>query len=202
MFSNDKKGKMKVILIVVILILLSFGNLFGQSEDFNNSKYQFAKEVFSKEYSKQNFEKFKGKITVESENSIRFDEKTLIIPCLAEDYKRIFTSGIFYPNIITGNQIAVTKTKKEIENMTTSEKILYNLTRIDSIQIGNLEELERLNPNSKTKRFVFWLYNKGRMNPQECYFELENKTATKETSFSQFINNANVTFFYLGTLIL
>ena len=74
--------------------------------------------------------------------------------------------------------------------------------RNDSLYISSVEELERLNPNRKTKRFKFWLFRLGRANPQECYFELFNSKATKNTTWEEFLENAEMTFYYAGTIII
>jgi hypothetical protein len=62
--------------------------------------------------------------------------------------------------------------------------------------------LKKLNPNPQTKRFIFWLFRIGIANPTEYYFELYNENATKRTSFEEFIENARMTFFYAGTIII
>lgn len=183
-------------------MLMLFGKIYAQTENLNSTKYQFAKGVFEKNYTKQNFEKFKGKISIENGITIKFDEKTLVIYNTSEVYKAIFFNGIFYPNIITGNQISIIKSEKEIESLTTSEKVFYNMTRTDSLQIANFNELKALNPNPKIKRFVFWLYNIGSSNPTECYIELENQKATEKTILAEFIKNAKLTFYYRGTIII
>ena len=188
--------------IILILFFASFGTLFAQSENLNNSKYKLAKEIFETKYLKQNFEKFKGKITPISNNAIQFNEKTLIFFNINEEYKSIFTNGIFYPNIITGNTSSIIKSAKELNIMKEEEKILYNMTRTDSLQISYFSELKGLNPSPRIKRFVFLLQKIGIINPTECYFELENEKATTETSLSEFIQNAKLNFYYEGTLII
>lgn len=185
----------------ILIILLSFAKLSAQTENLTSSKYQFAKDVFEKKYSKQNFQKFKGKIVIDS-NSIKFDEKTLVLYNVKNVYKPIFTDGIFYPNIITGNHIAIIKSKEEIDSMATSERVFYNMMRTDSLTIGYFDELKALNPSPKIKRFIFWLHSPGRANPTEYYFELENEKATKKTTLPEFIKNSKLTFFYRGTLII
>ena len=192
---------MRTILKIFIVMLL-FGKVSAQTENLNSGKYQFAKDVFEKKYSKQYFEKFNGKIIIENRTSIKFDEKTLVIYNLSDELKSIFTSGIFYPNIITGNRPAVIKSKEEIESMTKNEKMFYNMTRTDSLKISYFDELKLLNPNPKIKRFIFWLFNMGSANPTECYLELENENATEKTPLMEFIKNAKLTFYYQGTLIL
>jgi hypothetical protein len=192
---------MKKILYVVIL-LFSIGNIFCQTENLNQGKYRFAKRVFEKEYLKTAYEKFDGKIIIVNDFTIKYDEKTLNIPNLEEEYKLIFTKGIFYPNIVMGNEIAEIKTKAEIDKMTKDEKIFYNMTRTDSLTIGAFDELPLLNPNVKTKRFLIWIFRNGEMNPTEWYFELQNANATKETELKEFIKKAKLTFCKSGTIII
>jgi hypothetical protein len=188
--------------IGIFLMMLLFGNVSAQTDDLNNGKYHFAKHVFEQNYSKKHFKRFKGKIIVVNNNSIKFDEKTLVIYGLNPEYKSIFTSGIFYPNIITGNRRAIIKSKKEIESMTKGERVIYNMTRSDSIKITYFDQLKALNPNAKIRRFIFWQQDIDTMNPNECYFELENENATEKTSLSEFIENAKLTFYYKGTIII
>ncbi|MBC7439334.1 MAG: hypothetical protein H7250_05055 [Flavobacterium sp.] len=187
---------------ISILILLSFYSIFGQNEKITESKYQFAKQIFENKYINTTYKKFGGKIIIENNNIIKYDEKTLKIPNLNEEFKLIFTLGIFYPNIVTGNQISEIKTKDELEKMSTSERVFYNMLRTDSLTIGRLEELKLLNPNYKTKRFLIWIYKNGIMNPTEWYFELQNKKAKKKTNLKEFIKNAELTFCKKGTLII
>lgn len=194
---------MKILLKTTLIIyIFSFGKVFSQKENLNQTKYQFAKNIFEKEYSKSNFEKFKGKIEPVNKNTIKFDEKTLIIPNLKEEFKFIFTNGIFHPNIIFGNHITKLKTKEELDKMNSNEKMFYNMSRTDSLTIGNFEELSLLNPNHKNKRFLVWIYTKGMMNPTEYYIELQNKKARRKTKLYDFIKNSKLTFCKKGTIII
>lgn len=190
------RGKLKT-----IIIILSCVSVYAQEENLSQTKYHFAKKVFENEYSETVFEKFSGNIIVENENTLKFDEKTLTLNINGE-YKEIFTSGLFYPNLINGNHIVEIKTKDELEKMTVAEKVFYNMTRTDSLNIGNFQELVLLNPNYKTKRFRIWIFRPGRANPQEWYFELKNEKATKKTKLLDFIKNAKLTFCKSGTIII
>ena len=186
----------------IILLFFSFGTIFSQEENLYQTKYQFAKNVFEKEYVKTTYQKFIGKIVIENETTIKYDEKTLNIPNINAEFKLIFTNGIFYPNIVTGNQIAETKTKDELDKMNTNEKVFYNLTRTDYLSIGNFTELKLLNPNYQTKRFLIWIFRKGMVNPTEWYFEIQNKKANEKTKLIEFINCAELTFIKKGTIII
>ena len=89
-----------------------------------------------------------------------------------------------------------------MDTLNESAGFLYNLSRNDSTRIGNVDQLERLNPNAKTKRFVFWLYKMGMANLTECYFELYNETGNKKMGLEEFINGSRLTFYYSGTIII
>jgi len=188
-------------ILFLLILFLSSLEVYSQNESLNNSKYQFAKDVFKTKYKKEHFEKFPGKIEVSS-SSIQYDEKTFVFDNIPGEFMEIFTSGIFYPNILTGNHIAQVKPQEEVATMTVKEKIFYNMMRTDSLRIGNINELTLINPNPKIKRFAFWLFTKGRANATECYFELENSKANDKTPISEFIKNSKLTFFYRGTLII
>lgn len=188
-------------LLKTIFLVLACVSVYAQEENLEQTKYQFAKRVFEKEYLETVFEKFSGKIVVENENTIKFDEKTLTLN-VNKEYQEIFTSGLFYPNLITGNHIVEIKTKEELAKMTTNEIVFYNMTRTDSARIGNMQELVLLNPNYQTKRFLIWIMRPGRANAQEWYFELQNKKASKKTKLSDFIKNAKLTFSKSGTIII
>jgi hypothetical protein len=184
----------------LILLQLFLFQVFGQNSD--GVKYQFAKEVFKKEYKKTTFESFKGEIERLNENELKFKDKVLKIYSNDTSLIKIFSKGIFNPEIIFGKESTKILTKNELDSLSTNKKIFYNLTRNDSLTIGNLEGLEKLNPNFKTKRFMFWLFRIGIANPQECYFELQNEKGNKDMKMEEFIENAKVTFFYQGTIIL
>jgi hypothetical protein len=188
---------MKTILISLLLLTICTKVTYGQ-----NSKYDFAKDVFKREYKKNDFEKFNGKVGVINENTFRYGDKVLTIHTEDKSLIPIFSKGIFHADIIGGKHTTKLLTKSQLDTMSTDAKVLYNLSRNDSITIGDVEQLEKLNPNAKTKRFVFWLYNRAMANPTECYFELYNDKGTKEMTIDEFINNSRLTFFHRGTLIL
>lgn len=66
-----------------------------------------------------------------------------------------------------------------------------------------------LNPDSQTKRFKFWGISPkdetaevALMNPIEYYFEIQNESATENTSFEDLVNGATLTFLKRGGIIL
>ncbi len=188
---------MKTILTTILFISACLTQTFGQ-----NSKYDFAKRVFKREYKRQEYERFNGQIKKIDKATFRYDDKVLIVETEDDRLFDIFSKGIFHPDIIDSRPATKPPTKAQLDTLTESSLVFYNLSRNDSISIGNLQELEKLNPDSKTKRFVFWLYQKGMMNPTECYFELYNDKGTKEMAIDEFIKNSRLTFYYRGTIII
>jgi hypothetical protein len=188
---------MKTILISILLYCFCVTQTCGQ-----NSKYQFAKEVFKSEYHKQEFEPFNGKVEKIDESTFRYGDKVLNVYTEDSSLMKIFSQGIFHPDIIGGKYTIKALTKSELDTMPTQTQLFYNLSRNDSIGIGGVEELVRLNPNSKTKRFVFWLYQKGITNPTECYFELYNNKGNKKMTLEEFVNGSRLTFYHRGTIII
>jgi hypothetical protein len=188
---------MKTILTSLLLLTICASVTCGQ-----NSKYDFAKDVFKREYKKKDFEKFGGRVEVINENTFRYGDKVLTIHTEDKSLIQIFRKGIFHAEIIGGKHTTKPLTKSQLDTMSTDAKVFYNLSRNDSMAIGDLEQLQRLNPNVKTKRFVFWLYNRAMANPTECYFELYNDNGSKEMAIDEFISNSRLTFFHRGTLIL
>lgn len=54
----------------------------------------------------------------------------------------------------------------------------------------------------KNRRFIFWLYQNGMVNPTECYFELFNKKGKRRMTIAEFVEGSKVTFFRRGTIII
>ena len=188
---------MKTILISILFLSVCVIQTYGQS-----SKYEFARGVFKRDYKKQKLERFNGQVGKLDETTFRYGDKVLILDTEDNRLITIFSKGIFHPDIIDGRPVTKPLTKSQLDTLTESAQVFYNLSRNDNTTIGNLEELEKLNPDSKTKRFVFWLFQKGMMNPTECYFELYNDSGTKEMTTEEFIENSKLTFYHRGTIII
>ncbi len=187
-----------------LMILFLFSGLFhkalGQSK--NEHINLNAKDTFEKSYIKQDYGIFEGKIEIINENTFKLGEKTLIINSTDKNLREIFRKGIFNPDIVFGKETTKPLSKVQIETLSKENQIFLNLLRNDSLNISSVEELAELNPNPQTKRFSFWLFTKGFMNPTEYYFEIYNKSATKKTTFSEFLIKARMTFFHKGTVII
>ncbi len=188
---------MKTILISIILYCFCQINVYGQ-----NSEYQFAKGVFEREYKKQQFEKFKGVVERIDESTFRYGEKILEVEAEDSTLMTIFSQGIFHADIIGGKETIKALTKAQLDTMPFERQIFSNLSSNDTIRIVAVEELKKLNPNTKTKRFVFWHYQKGLLNPTECYFELYNSRGTDKMTLAEFVSGSNLTFYHRGTIII
>jgi hypothetical protein len=199
-------------IIIILLTLSSFMNFYGQN--LSEIKYRFAKDIFkSDQYKKCNYDRFTEKIdlidsvtdsfsdTILTSYTYQFGDKTINVRNVSPDLRLIFENGIFNPNVIFGN-VTTKISKADFDNLNTTQKIFFNLTRNDSLTISGLEKLEKLNPNLKTKRFKFWVWRIGSANPTEYYIEFYNDKATKETNFIEFIENSKMSFYYKGTVII
>lgn len=160
-------------------------NIFGQTGNIDSGKYHPAKEVFEKDYKKQEYSKFsKNQIQIENNKvllagikSIEFNDKS------SETTKLILCNGFLDPYLISGS---------------------------NNLKISIINELVLLNPNPQTKRYSFWIYTSvaensffiNSLNPSEYYFELQNDDADENTSNADFINGAKLTFLKFGTIII
>jgi hypothetical protein len=187
-------------LYLFILFLSNLQILFGQEGNINI--YRNAKEIVdSKHYKKNNYSRFDKEIIILESEVYQYGEKYLKISLENKEYENIFKKGIFNPDVVFGDK-TTNKIKAELDTLLQDQKTFYNLVRNDSISICCVEELRKLNPNPQTKRFIFWLFRIGVVNPTEYYFELYNKDATLETSVEDFIENSNMIFYFKGTLIM
>jgi len=146
----------------------------GEQEDF------WAQEFFKDEYEKQNHNKFSGEIKIVNEykslddngnfitntNEISFGNRVVEINLNDNKLRSIFENGILYPDLI-------------------SEKYF---------KIWDLEELGFLNKSPKIKRFRIFVNMPERIYTQIILLELKNESADNQTSTSEFIENAELTF--------
>lgn len=189
---------MKTLLTIFLSIYLT--NVFGQNSD--NAKYSFPTLVFKSDlYRPVTFKKFTGEIKKESNTFYRFGDKTLKISLEDTTILEIFTTGIFNPDIVFGQQ-TIHKDQSELDTLSLSQRRLYNLIRNDSLSICCFEQLERLNPNVQIKRFKFWVFRIGVSNPTEYYLELQNERATSTIPLKDFLENSVMTFYHQGTVII
>jgi hypothetical protein len=175
---------MKTILIFIVAIILS---LPIYSQNFKNQGEQeiaWTVTFFKEKYAKQTFEKFKGAITEINENQIRYEDFVLQIYIENQDLKTIFTKGIFYPQIFTGNG-------KPEELVGNGE---YRITSFKQLNFPDIYP--------KSRRFMFWLFTKDIANPSVYFIELTNEEATINMDIRTFISNSKLTFAKGGRIII
>jgi hypothetical protein len=197
--------------IILILLIVALTKVTAQvseskpvKKEFKNQGEQedyWAEKLFEEKYTKQNYKKFVGDIVVIDKNSIRFGNKVLRA-YFSPEFKSIFTQGIFYPQVITGDSVSPKKTDEETRNMTQAQRFFYNISQNDTLNIGEFEELKFLSTSPSVKRFRFWEYRKGFANPQVYFIELTNTTADKSTDSETFIKGATLTFVKDGWIII
>ena len=199
---------MKRHLIVIILLLVTSISVDAQTKEsrreFKNQGEQedyWAEQLFEKEYSKKHFDKFKGDIVINGDGFI-YCEKTFVVVNTPKELKAIFSSGLFYPAIITGDTKPVVRSQAELDTLSTSQKVFYNMTFSDSLTISEFEELKFLTKSNTQKRFRFWLFRKGVANPTVCFIELTNDKANDKTELTTFINGATLTFFKSSWIVI
>ena len=187
-------------IITAILIGVNLFTSFGQEN--NEVKYQLAKEVFNSDiYVKSNYDKFSGKIDTINSTIYQIGDKIIKVENGNPKLRDLIEKRIFNPDVIFGKETTI-KSKEELDKLSKKEKVLFNITRNDSLIICCFEQLEMLNPNPQTKRFKFWVFRIGIANPTEYYIEIYNNKATKETEWNDFIKNSIMSFYYKGSLII
>ena len=198
-------------IILIILLIFSITKITAQVPETNPVKKEFrsqgeqedyqAKKLFEEKYTKQNYKRFTGDIAVIDKNNIRFGNK-ILRAYFSPEFKSIFTQGIFYPQIITGDSVSTKKSAEEVSKMTIEQKVFNNMTQNDTFAIGEFEELKFLSTSPTIKRFRFWEYRKWSANPKVHFIELTNTTADNSTDLETFIKGATLTFVKDGWIIL
>lgn len=179
----------KLFTILSIIIFSVKGN--AQTENINSGKYHPAKEHFETQYKKQEYPKYsKFQTKLEKDRVVIDVVKVIEFPkYLDEKFKLIFENGLLDPMRINGNLV---------------------------LKIASMDELPLLNINPQTKRFIFWIFPKnnngekdsveyvlrGKVNPDEYYFELQNENADEHTSFKEFVEGAKLTYLAYGGIII
>lgn len=177
----------------------------AQQKHFKNREERendSATELFEKEYEKQRYDTFEGKIRVIDSNTILFDDKTLHGD-LPPEYLSIFTEGLLYPQLLLGNaDNNPVKPDSEISLMDEKEKFAYITSRNDTMKVYGFEELKFLRPSAKIKRFRFRYYRQGFTNPTIYFIELTNEKADADTDNETFIKGAMLTFLKDGWIMV
>lgn len=167
----------------------------GEQEEY------WAKQLFIKSYKPMNFDRFKDKIIVNG-SVYTFGNENITISEEVENYNLIFKNGLLYPGIFNGNVNTKILNESEVKELTEQQRVLYNLGRTDNIIISAFEECKFLNSNFKQRRFKFWLTRQGMLNPTVYFLELTNEKANRRTSLQSFLQDAKLTFFKEGWIVL
>lgn len=150
-------------------------------------------EFLRKEIKSMKFEKFKGQIINVDKYAIKFEDKYLLFLDANKKPQEIFLKGIFYPQLLIGYD-RVEKIKIDT-SLTDDQKFFKKLSqRSDTLKISSFEELKFLKSQPQVKRFRFWVYHPGTMNPQVFFIELINQGANAQTKMEDFIEGAKLTF--------
>ncbi|WP_375238529.1 hypothetical protein [Aurantibacter sp.] len=192
MFSiNHFNYAFKIKLIVILSIFLSFFNC----NSVKNDDLVFSKPILKSEceldnywssrfsnYEKQNYELFKGEITISNvedytfkedsivsfyTSKINFEDDFLNIQSQNLKYNLVFTKGLIFPDIIT---------KRNDKN------------------IISISELSCLSKSYKVKRFSLMVSYINFANPELYVFELVNNSATVSSTWIDFVENAKLTY--------
>ncbi len=176
----------------------------GEQEDY------WAKELFVRDYKVEHYKKYNGALFIK-ENHYQYGNVILSISANVT-LKSILDKGIFYPDIMNQNfryqpkvLIKIAKDSLKVWKKRYSKKITKDVNaypKIDSLSIANFKEVNFLENSPKQKRFKFWLFTKGLLNPTYCFIELTNKNANRDTDITLFINGARLTFFQEGWIII
>lgn len=196
--------------ILIIFIFQPF-NIFAQSnfETQGAQENYWATELFDSGYSKQDYQRFNGKITQLDNYLVKYDSTLLKLYSSNLDIKQIFVLGIFYPGIFNDPRIHDTSrknisfTKPFVQNQKMPE---YHRTSMitdtieqkgiknDTATISNIEELIFLSKSPKIRRFKMWVNRRPLINPVVYFIELTNTNAGKETDLLTFIKGSSLTF--------
>lgn len=175
-------------ILTILFIIICIVKTQAQKENIESGKYYSAKEHFEKEYVKTEYPKYlRSQIKIEKDKIIIDVVKSVIFPeSLDRKFKLIFEKGLLDPTLVKGSPV---------------------------LEISGMDELELLNLNPKMKRFKFWVFQKGeflvngsilkgRVNPDEYYFEIQNVNANENTTFEEFVEGAKLTYLAFGTIVL
>jgi hypothetical protein len=192
---------MQTLLKFIFLFLpsLGFAQVKSEPPEFETQGEQeayWAKELFENSYVKQKYPLFKGTITVKDDKHFAFNGQVLIVASNVAELKSIFSNGIFYPQIITGDCV------KQKPDSLTSQNEVSPLFSCDSLTITEIEELPFPNTSITQKRFRFLLWRKGLANPQLQIMELTNSKAKVNMTLSDFIKGARLTFYKGGSILI
>ncbi|MCU0437983.1 MAG: hypothetical protein MUC49_08690 [Raineya sp.] len=175
---------MKIYILLIWLFSSFSQSVFCQNEpDFKNQgEYELyqAKMFFEKNYKKQNYERFKGKVKKVG-NIFEFGSRGFTLNDSNAQLEILLEQGILYPQIIFGEWV---------ENSNIFQDIMESKTPL----ISNFRELKTLTNTYQVRKFRSWLFHSKRMNPDVYLMELTNESATEFTPLENFMKGAKLTF--------
>ena len=178
-------------LLFIFTVFLFISKISAQREDINSGKYNGAKEHFETEYQYQDYSKFsKSQIQIDGNKVVLDRLQSIVYPKDTDkNLKLIFENGLLDP---------------------------MQIVQHPHLVVSGIDELPLLNPNPQTKRFSFIVFRNnvqiggneltqtlvGSLNPDIYFFEIQNKKADENTSFEDFIKDANLTYLGHGGILL
>lgn len=191
---------MKLIFSLSLALLLSI-NVFGQKTEKPGPKDKAVIEHFKNDYKKKNYKKFAGNITVK-DNQVQFDNKVIYFDKSDKITELMLKEGLIYPQLLTNFQID----KFENDDSDRTQKRFARLQKnwkdsfeVNNIKLSNASELIFLSADEKVKRFRIACKDPKFPNIMVYYFELTDKSATKNTPVLDFIKNSKLTYIYQKT---
>jgi hypothetical protein len=166
------------------------------------SKKYWAEQFFKKNYQKASFQTYIKNIKKTDSVTFVYGDQTLKVYPNDQTLELIFSKGLFYPQLINGFELPPKKTVAELAKLSKTKRLLYETFRGDILIISNIEELPSLSNSPKVKRFRCWVNRPKTANSQVYLFELTNEKATEKTTLKTFIENATLTFFKSGWLVI
>ncbi|WP_338392426.1 hypothetical protein [Fulvitalea axinellae] len=164
-------------------------------------KYQSSPDAFKSEnYTKAEYPLY-PKVERIDNVTYKFGKRVIKVSAKEEQFHKIFEKGIFNPDVIFGT-VSAKYSKNESKASSKKGKTFHDIFNNPNISVSYFDSLEKLDPNPKKKRFIFWVSREGMLNPTEYYLELYNGEAKKDTSWDEFVENAKMSFFKMGTIII
>jgi len=185
--------------------------------DFKNAGEQeeyWVADLFKNHYQRESYPKYTGKIIAKGDDFIY--GKEVINLYAPPELNTLFDKGIIYPVLVLFANVSGLDTSVKVRLMPQSSAPKIDQSslpdkaqsqpkspmNLDSLFIGDFQELKALETNPKQKRFRFLFVIKGLSNPILHVMELTNDSATYKTDFSTFVNGASLTFLRQVSVLL
>ena len=171
--------KREKIINVMCIFVLFFIFLNVNAQNFRTQGEQetyWAKQIFKKEYTKQQHPRYTGRIIQVDDTTFLFGVRRLeVYSFIGEDYKQVFSLGILYPDLFSGNCRIISF----FEELNFSKE--YTVKRLKLLAFHEIS-------------------GQILINPTVYFIELTNPNATETTDLKTFIKGASLTFIKQGWL--